>query len=482
MRNLKKGLSGLLAVILIACLVPSAFAYEPSDWAKTAVDNAVRLSIISEEYSSKPFNQPISRLDFINLAVNLYATLTAEDVSTNPKDPFTDTDNIFANMAYYIGIVSGDGEGHFNPINPNGTPRTELTRQELCKIVTSLLDSAGVLRPYFPTETVFDNITDADDIASWAKNHVAFMIDFNIMAGDEVGTFRPNDNVTREEAAAIVYRCYFNFGKNYDGQIKTTVRQTTDAGKNVISILSKTIVLPSGATVALRYASNPDDASSNPTLAGSNQTAPSGTPLQLPDSNGLYRLKTYTETLATGEAAEKEARIFPDGNKYTSKEEADANMSEVTVNVWKLNENGEKYASTLTFKINTKLKEDVMLIFDEIFYSDDSVVIVDGKETKSEGKPVIKDAIAYGWRNSMTSGLYSDHNYGTAIDLNYNENYTRYANGMTIGSFYDPDESIYSFRPEGKVVQTFAKYGWLWGGNAWVNGTVDYMHFTYLGK
>ena len=461
MRNLKKGLSGLLALILILAIIPSVSAYEPSFWAKDAVDNAMRLSIISEEFSNKSFQTPISRSDFVNVAVNLYATLTAENVSSNAKNPFEDTTDIFANMAYYTGLVSGDGEGHFLP---QGT----LTRQELCKIITSLLDSAGVLSPYFPSESVFDDIVDAENIASWAKNHVAFMIDNNLMAGDDTGTFRPTDAVTREEAAIIAYRCYVSYGKNLEGEIKTSLRETKDASKNSIYTLVKTITLPSGATVDLRYAGNPGAAGEDTTWTGSIFTAPSGTPLQIPGKDGFYRLKTYTETLSSGEAAEKEARIFPSGKKYTSKEEADQNMSEVTVNVWKINEVGDKYASTLTFKVNTKLKDDVIAIFDEIFNSDD--------------KPPLKDAIAYGWRNSMSSGLYSDHNYGTAIDLNYNENYTVYASGTTIGTFYDPDKSIYSFPSNGTVVQTFAKYGWLWGGNAWINGTVDYMHFTYLGK
>ncbi len=462
MKNrLRKIISIVMVIVFVLCCGISAVAYEPDEWAANAVGNAMRLSIISEQYGDKDYNMPISRSDFANVAVNLYATLTAENVSTNAKNPFSDTNDAFANMAFYTGLVSGDGEGHFMP---QGT----LTRQELCKIMTSLLDSAGVLSPYFPSEHVFDGIVDADQIAYWAKNHVAFMIDNNIMAGHEDGTFRPTDPVTRQEAAVIAYRCYVSYGKNLDGQIKTTLRETKDAKGKPIFTLLKTITLPTGATVALRYADNPDEATDDPVWMGGTVTAPSGTPLQIPGEDGLYRLKTYTETLASGEAAEKEARIFPNGQKYTSQAEADANMSEVTVNVWKINSDNEKYADTLTFKINKKLKDDVICIFDEIFNSED--------------KPPIKDATAYAWRSSMASGLYSDHNYGTVIDLNYNENYTVYASGTTIGTFYDPQSSIYSFPSDGTVVQTFAKYGWLWGGNAWINGTVDYMHFTYLGK
>lgn len=462
MRKYAKRLIGLIAAISMLLPSMSAMAFEPNSWAADAVRSATRLSIISEEYSQKSFSLPISRVDFVNVAINLYATLTTYNVSTSPTNPFNDTDSPFANMAFYSGLVSGDGEGHFFP---QGT----LTRQEMCKIMTSLLDAAGVLSPYFPSENVFSDVKDADEIDYWAKNHVAFMLDNHLMAGDgDTGLFRPKDPVTREEAAIIAYRCYILYGNNYEGQIKTTMREDKDSNGNIRHTLIKTIVLPSGATVALRYAGNPSAADEDTDWKGSGITAPSGTPLQAPDANGKYRLKTYTETLASGEAAEKEARIFPDGVKYASKEEAEANMTEVTVNVWKLNEANEKYASTLTFKINAKLKDDVIAIFDEIFNSDD--------------KPPIKNATAYAWRNSMASGVYSDHNYGTVIDLNYNENYTVYASGTTIGTFYDPSSSVYSFPSDGTVVQTFAKYGWLWGGNAWVNGTVDYMHFTYLGK
>lgn len=461
---MKRIFSAVISAAILMLQVTTCFAYDPSFWAADAVNNAVKLSIVSEEYSGKSYQSAISRGDFINVAVNLYATITAENVSTHANNPFSDTSDPFPNMAYYAGIVSGDGEGHFYP---TGT----LTRQELCKIITSLLDSAGVLGPYFPSEHVFGDITDAKEIAPWAQNHVAFMFDNNLMAGDEDGRFRPNDAVTREEAAIIAYRCFVRYGRDWNGTIKTALRNTKDANGKTIQTLVKTITLDSGATVALRNADNPNAPDiGEPTLAssGTSGTAPSGTPLQAADANGLYRLKTYSETLASGEAAEKENRIFGGNGKYTSAEEANAHMCDVTVDVWKLDGNNKLYSSTMTFKINSILKDDVIAIFKEIY--------------NSPVKAPIKDVVAYGWRNAMSSGNYSDHNYGTAIDLNYNENYCIYASGTVVGSFYDPANSIYSFAQDGIVVQTFAKYGWLWGGNAWVSGTVDYMHFSYLGK
>ena len=218
LKLIKRIFSAALAAVLSVQAL-SGFAYAPSFWAEDAVNGAVRLSLISDEFSAKSFQGAISRGDFINVAVNLYATITAENVSTHANNPFTDTSDPFPNMAYYAGLVSGDGEGHFYP---TGT----LTRQELCKIITSLLDSAGVLGPYFPSENVFGDIVDAGDIASWAQNHVAFMLDNNLMAGDEDGRFRPNDAVTREEAAIIAYRCFIRYGRDWNGSIRTALRQT----------------------------------------------------------------------------------------------------------------------------------------------------------------------------------------------------------------------------------------------------------------
>ncbi len=452
----------ILAIAMVSCQLLPAFAkeYEPSFWAKDAVEEGIRLSIFSDYISQKSFQSPMSRQDFINLAVNLYATITAEDVSTNAKQPFSDTVSDFPNMAYYIGFVEGDGTGLFRPLD-------NLTRQELCKIITALLDCAGVLGPYFPSENVFDGVVDQNQIADWARNHVAFMLDNTLMTGDEDGEFRPLDPVTREEAAIIIHRCFQKFGPQINGQITTYQRTTKDANGNDIQSLMKLVTLPNGATVSLEYALTHDMSDSDINNAD-NGLAPSGTPLASKGDNNLYPLKTYSMTLRTGEADEKELRIFGENGRYTSAEEAEAHMSEVTVDVWKINEAGAYYSSTLTFKVNTILKDDVIAIFDEIY--------------NAPVKAPLKDVTAYAWRSAPSSGTYSDHNYGTAIDLNYNENYCLYADGSQLGSFHDPETSVYSFDEDGIVVQTFAKYGWLWGGNAWVSGTTDFMHFTYLGK
>ncbi|MGI1660173.1 MAG: cell wall-binding repeat-containing protein [Desulfitobacterium sp.] len=151
------------------------------------------------------------------------------------------------------------------------------------------------------------------------------------------------------------------------------------------------------------------------------------------------------------------------GPVYKSAAEAEANMINVSIDVWKLNPKGEKYAAKATVKVNKAIAERVKSVFQEIF--------------AGEEKYPINVVQGYSWRGGT-----SEHNYGLAIDLNPNENYMINSSGKVVaGSFWDPSKSPYSITENGDVVTAFKKYGFAWGGNAW-KSSKDYMHFSYLGK
>ncbi|MCH5184952.1 MAG: M15 family metallopeptidase [Oscillospiraceae bacterium] len=162
--------------------------------------------------------------------------------------------------------------------------------------------------------------------------------------------------------------------------------------------------------------------------------------------------------------SDRYSRIFgPGRNVYSSKKEADANIVSVTVPVWKL-EDGRKVRSTEDILVNRALAQEVYDIFYEIYMG-------------SERFP-IKSVSAYSWRSTAT-GTRSQHSYGTAIDINANENYCIYNSGRKIGSFWKPGENPYSIPKDGDVVRAFKSRGWTWGAE-W-NSLKDYMHFSYLG-
>ena len=156
-----------------------------------------------------------------------------------------------------------------------------------------------------------------------------------------------------------------------------------------------------------------------------------------------------------------EAMTTTQENLPETKEEADAMMVKVTVPIWKMKSNGSKYSSSATLTVHPQIAEPIRLVFEEIYNG-------------TEQFP-IKDIGAYSWRGGRT-----EHNWGTAVDINSNENYCIYGDGTIIGNCWAPYENPYSITPYGDVINAFEKYGFTWGGDAW-SSTKDYMHFSYLG-
>ena len=84
-------------------------------------------------------------------------------------------------------------------------------------------------------------------------------------------------------------------------------------------------------------------------------------------------------------------------------------------------------------------------------------------------------------------GTTGEHNCGTAIDLNANENYQIRDGQVLVGSCWEPGTNPYSIAPDSSVVRIFEAHGWSWGGDAWAadsddaTGYHDYMHFSYMG-
>lgn len=155
--------------------------------------------------------------------------------------------------------------------------------------------------------------------------------------------------------------------------------------------------------------------------------------------------------------------------RFSSRAEAEANMTSITVPVWKLS-NGKKVASTASFTIHAAIAEDVKEILTEIYNDPEQFPI--------------HDIGGYSWRGDSATG---EHNCGTAIDINANENYQVRDGQAMVGSCWQPGSNAYSIPENGSVVRIFAEHGWSWGGDAWAwdtdqsTGYHDYMHFSYMG-
>lgn len=120
--------------------------------------------------------------------------------------PFTDVANDHwayddISTIYKAGLMTGTGETTF-------APETTLNRAMLVSILYRLEDEEGV--------TGDSGFTDVADDA-WYADAVAWARENNIVGGYSATTFGPEDTITREQFAAILYR--YAAYKGYDTQI-----------------------------------------------------------------------------------------------------------------------------------------------------------------------------------------------------------------------------------------------------------------------
>lgn len=189
------------------------------------------------------------------------------------------------------------------------------------------------------------------------------------------------------------------------------------------------------------------------------------------------KLEEYEDTLYASmgyydyEAEEnKTALVWGESEEYgyATKEQAEANMTQITVPVWKAAKNGGKVQGKATLTVHKNLADTYKSVFQEIF---------NGPE-----KFPIKDVGVYSWRSNVNS----EHRQGTAIDINASENmhalidYEGNVTKLLVGNYWKPYEDQYSLTEDGDVVRAFKNHGFAWGGDAW-SMSRDYMHFSYFG-
>lgn len=297
-------------------------------------------------------------------------------------------------------------------------PDNPVKRQEFCRMLHQLaLKFHGGLNSLTPAQ--FNCYTDSADVADWAVEAMSAMIAEGIITGTDTKQLAPLSHTTHEQAVAMAVRLCEEI-------LHIPLPEAT----------------PSAAAPTASAASTP---------VPTDSALPSLTP---PPDDGLIHLE------------EQRAEIYSMG-EITTQAEAEALLTTVTVKVWKLGAYGQKYKSTADIQVHQAIKDRVWSVFEEIF--------------NGEEQYCIKEVGGYSWRAPMSSGRLSEHNWGTAIDINPNENYCIYKDGSTIGSYWKPYQDPYSITPDGEVVRIFRKYGFTWGGNAWDNPK-DYMHFSYMGR
>lgn len=209
---MKKSISFILTICLLVTLMlssPYIFADRiedtvelemASDWARPwliiSAENDLAL-----ENSLSNLQKMISREEFCELVMKLYAGLGGKDFPINKMFPFSDTTNIEVIRAYHLGIVEGTGEGVFNPDG-------HVKREQMAVMLHRLMDSLGI---YPITDMQYLDFADENEISDYAKSSIQLLYKVGVINGIGNQHIAPKSYATHEEAIVMATRLFSEF-------------------------------------------------------------------------------------------------------------------------------------------------------------------------------------------------------------------------------------------------------------------------------
>lgn len=151
-------------------------------------------------------NDPITREEFAEVAVNFYEIVTGKKAEPHPSERFIDSTNQEVLKALNLGIVYGVGNGKF-------LPKDFLIRQQMAAMITRTITACyAEITPEFIANDVkgVADFKDQSGFLTYGINPAKFMAKYKITVGDGKGNFGPNDTCTREQSVMFLLRSYLN--------------------------------------------------------------------------------------------------------------------------------------------------------------------------------------------------------------------------------------------------------------------------------
>lgn len=475
---------------------------------------------------------------YASLTDTSYDALMSRDQAKRTVCPFTDTKSADVQEAWLLGLTQEES-GTFSPREPANRQQLFAVLYQAVRSANSGTD----LSENEIAEALY-SYTDGAYVPDWAREGVAYFIRQGLTSGIGDQLLGVGEQISAEQASLLTYRVaaavhtgrgtssttetistismhsgtsavswtgsgadyyllYFYQQENF-AQKPMYVEQIASTGSGAQEYTLPTEIqnqpgiwywsvdgfdcdgklLASADTatqlVVTADAAQPDSSLLNPAMRTYTYTVPAQTQDSSSDSTTEEPATTHQQTTESvisstipagmtyaGERySDKVARIFGSGSsyhKYASASEASKHQVDIAVQVWDFDNDGNKVTRTKHLQVHEALASSVQQIFAEIYAGNERFPI------HSLG--------GYSWRGDGSS---SEHCLGTALDINWEENYMCTKSGAPLtGSYWKPGEDAYSIPANSEVVRIFAKYGFGWGGT-W-NSKKDYMHFSYFG-
>lgn len=481
-------LGGLLAAAALAlCLnAPVSAAYSDlpeSHWAYSQMDRARALGVINGVGGDRMAPQgELTWAQFLAMASRAFAPEAYRAASkTLPWD------QAGWQAARDAGFLKGNGALAVTA----GTLGEPVTRQDTAVLLSSVIPSNTRSSNSSAQRGAREALSDFGTMDSAHRAAVERLYELGVVKGKSDGSFGATDTLQRADGSVLLMRVLDVVDRaRYGDEVTLTLRFIDAAGTEietatgVESYVGGYLSWLVGDYMPENYTLSRYDGGSTVSSACSTYTivVRALSPLEIEERDASERYYSGEITLeeytmqdfwlrVPDENYRKHVLLFgsADQRRFNSREEAEQHMTTVSVPVWTVKK-GAKVASTASVQVHEALAPDVTAIFTEIF-------------NDPEQFPILNLG-GYGWRGDSATG---EHNCGTAIDINSDQNYQVRDGAALAGSLWSPGENPYSIPADGSVVRIFRAHGWTWGGDAWAYSTDpsvgyhDYMHFSYMG-
>lgn len=199
---MKKLLAGLLVCGMLAINTVPAFAYAGIEdvsktyWAQTEIASVVSDSVMSLENGNFYPESKISRVEFVKA---LLKVLGNEDLEITSNYKFSDVAKSSPDYApvarsQQLGLVYGYPNGTFKPAG-------HILRDEAQSVISHITIDGTV------DSSILSKFSDASKVPNWAKNVYAKTLSYGIYVNHpNEKQLRPTEDLTRAEAAVLLYR------------------------------------------------------------------------------------------------------------------------------------------------------------------------------------------------------------------------------------------------------------------------------------
>lgn len=203
---LRKKIAVLIAAVMTAQMSVPAFALEYSDvpgdhWAYSEIQKAGEIGFMSGMGDGTfGLGQNVTRAQFVSMLVRMFGWGASEGTGFSDVAP---------GDWYYSDALTASDMGVLDTTETYFRPNDNITREEMAVMIIKALGYGELAEEIANDGVPFSDVTEN-------KGYISLAYEFGIISGRGGSIFDPNGTALREDAAAMMVRCYDKYNSYVD--------------------------------------------------------------------------------------------------------------------------------------------------------------------------------------------------------------------------------------------------------------------------